>query len=333
MTLMAGFWKHMEALRSCIFRIAIAVGAITLFSFIFDIRTVQLFGVAVPLPYPDIYMTVSTRVFLQIKHDLLPPTVKLVSLTPWAAMMIQFQISLAMGIILGMPVIVYEVGRFLGPALKRRERRLILRMVVPATALFVLGVLFAYLLIIPFSISFLYDFAFAMGIEQYFSVEDFFSFVMMFMLAFGVVFELPVIMVGLSSTGLVSPDFWKEHWRWAVLLTLVFAAVITPDGTGITMFLVAVPMLVLYLTGYVISKSQNRLRAVGLLLAAVGLAAFLLAGPLALLGLLPGGPDIVSFGLHLRLASAAGIASFVIGLLLVAASIGGESGGGETAKP
>jgi hypothetical protein len=72
---------------------------------------------------------------------------------------------------------------------------------------------------------------------------------------------------------------------------------------------------------------------VGLLLAAVGLAAFLLAGPLALLGLLPGGPDIVSFGLHLRLASAAGIASFVIGLLLVAASYGSDSGSGEPAKP
>lgn len=327
------FWKHLDALRACVFHIAIAVGGITLFSFLFDIRTVQLFGLAVPYPYPDIYQTVSTRVFLQIKHDLLPSTVKLVALTPWAAMMIQFQISLAMGIILGMPVIVHEIGKFLGPALKSRERRLMVRLVVPATALFVLGVLFAYLLIIPFSISFLYDFAFAMGIEQYFSVEDFFSFVMMFMLAFGVVFELPVIMVGLSSTGLVSPDFWKEHWRWAVLLTLVFAAVITPDGTGITMFLVAVPMLGLYLTGYLISKSQNKLRAVGALLAAVGLAAFLLAGPFASFGLLPAGRDIVTFGWHLRLASVAGAATFALGLALVAASFGGAGTEREPAKP
>ena len=258
MSLLAGLWKHVDALRSCIYHIVLAVGAITFFAFLFDIRTVQLFGLTVPYPYPDIYQTVSTRVFLQIKHDLLPPAVKLLALTPWAAMMIQFQISVIMGIILGMPVIVYETGKFLGPALRRQEKRLVLRLVVPATALFILGVVFAYRLIIPFSINFLYDFAFAMGIEQYFSVEEFFSFVLMFMLAFGVVFELPVIMVGLTSMGLVRADFWKEHWRWAVLLSLIFAAVITPDGTGVTMMMVALPMLLLYALGYAISKARDR---------------------------------------------------------------------------
>ena len=73
---MASFWKHLDALRACVFRIAVTVGAITLFSFLFDIRTVELFGLAVPYPYPDLYTTVSTRVFLQIKADLLPQTVR-----------------------------------------------------------------------------------------------------------------------------------------------------------------------------------------------------------------------------------------------------------------
>lgn len=258
MTLMSEFWKHLDALRACLVRIALTVGAITLFVFLFDIRKGDLFGVTVFYPYPDMYQTISTRFFLQMKHDLLPAQVKLVALTPWAAMYIQFQISIMMGVILGMPMIVYQLGKFLGPALKRREKRLIFRLVVPATALFLLGSLFAYYIIIPFSIRFLYDFAFAMGVEQYFSVEEFFSFVILFTVAFGVVFQLPVIMVGLSSLGIVSPDFWKEHWRWAVLLSLMFSAVITPDGTGVTMLMVAVPMLILYFVGYIVSKGSYR---------------------------------------------------------------------------
>jgi len=329
---MASFWKHLDALRSCVFRIAITVGAITLFTFLFDIRTVELFGFAVPYPYPDLYTTVSTRVFLQIKHDLLPQTVRLVALTPWAAMMIQFQISLILGVIFGMPMIIYQLGKFLGPALKLHEKRLMFRMVLPASVLFVMGNLFAYYLIIPFSIDFLYNFAFAMGIEQYFSVEDFFSFVLMFMLAFGVVFELPVIMVGLSSMGIVSPDFWKEHWRWAVLISLIFAAVITPDGTGVTMFMVVVPMLLLYFIGYVISKSGSKLLAVGLLLAGIGSAVVLFAGLRESFGLQPGGGGNFSFGWPVWLVVGLGSLTYITGILMAGASLRNESGKRELPK-
>jgi len=317
---MASFWKHLDALRACVFRIAVTVGAITLFSFLFDIRTVELFGLAVPYPYPDLYTTVSTRVFLQIKADLLPQTVRLVALTPWAAMMIQFQISLILGMIIGMPMIIYQVGKFLGPALKTHEKRMMLRLVAPATALFVMGNLFAYYLIIPFSIDFLYNFAFAMGIEQYFSVEDFFSFVLMFVLAFGVVFELPVIMVGLSSLGIVSPDFWKEHWRWAVLISMIFAAVITPDGTGVTMLMVVIPMLFLYFVGYIISKSKQRTFTVGLMLAGTGCAAVLLSGLEEAFGLPLGVENGPSFGWPGWLVVGAGLAVYLVGLSLMGSS-------------
>lgn len=322
---MESFWKHLDALRACVFRITVTVGAITLFVFLFDIRTGELFGLTVPYPYPDVYTTISTRVFLQIKHDLLPQTVRLVALTPWAAMFIQFQISIILGIIMGMPMIVYQIGKFLGPALKRHEKRLIIRLVLPATVLFIMGNLFAYFLIIPFSIDFLYNFAFAMGIEQYFSVEEFFSFVLMFVVAFGVVFELPVIMVGLTSLGIVSPDFWKEHWRWAVLISLIFAAVITPDGTGVTMFMVAIPMLFLYFIGYIVSKSQEKMRTVGLMLAIIGCAMVLLSGIWQTFDLPWEAQNYLSLGLPDWLAVGAGMATYIIGLLMVGASMGDAS--------
>ena len=205
-------------------------------------------------------------------------------------------------------------------------------MVLPASVLFVMGNLFAYYLIIPFSIDFLYNFAFAMGIEQYFSVEDFFSFVLMFMLAFGVVFELPVIMVGLSSVGIVSPDFWKEHWRWAVIISLIFAAVITPDGTGVTMFMVVVPMLLLYFTGYVISKSGSKMLAVGLLLAVIGSALVLFAGLRESFGLHPGGGGYFTFGWPVWLVVGAGSLTYFIGILMAGASLRDAPGKSELPK-
>jgi sec-independent protein translocase protein TatC len=319
---MESFWKHLDALRACFSRIALTVGGITLFVFLFDIRTGELFGFPVMYPYPDVYTTISTRVFLQIKHDLLPASVRLIALTPWAAMFIQFQISLMLGVIIGMPMIVYQMGKFLGPALKRHEKRLIIRLVLPATVLFIMGNLFAYYLIIPFSIDFLYNFAFAMGVEQYFSVEEFFSFVLMFVIAFGVVFELPVIMVGLSSLGIVSPDFWKEHWRWAVLISMIFSAIITPDGTGVTMFMVAIPMLFLYFIGYIVSKSNDKMLTIGLMLAGTGCLAVLLSVIRHAFSLPLGVQNHLSFGLPDWLVVGAGTATFLVGLSMVGISLG-----------
>ena len=83
----------------------------------------------------------------------------------------------------------------------------------------------------------------------------------MFSLAFGLAFELPVVMYGLSYLGIVTADFWKKNWRIAAIAIFVFGAVITPDGSGVTMMLVAVPMLFLYVGGYVAINRRERRRS------------------------------------------------------------------------
>jgi sec-independent protein translocase protein TatC len=90
--------------------------------------------------------------------------------------------------------------------------------------------------------------------------DDFISFVLLFMLAFGLAFELPVLMYGLTALGIISSEFWKKNWRFAAIAIFVFGAIITPDGSGITMFLVALPMLALYVLGYAASVRLERRR-------------------------------------------------------------------------
>jgi len=81
-----------------------------------------------------------------------------------------------------------------------------------------------------------------------------FTFVLIFICAFGIIFELPVVMTVLTTVGIVSPEFWKEHWRIALFIMVVIAAIITPDASGITQVMVVGPMLLLYIIGYFISK-------------------------------------------------------------------------------
>jgi sec-independent protein translocase protein TatC len=86
------------------------------------------------------------------------------------------------------------------------------------------------------------------------SISDFVMFVLMITLAFGIIFELPIFMIGFTKIGLVTPDFWKRHWRIAVVIMAFVGAIITPDGSGITMMIVVIPMVILYLAGYLGSR-------------------------------------------------------------------------------
>jgi sec-independent protein translocase protein TatC len=153
-----------------------------------------------------------------------------------------------------MPAIIYEVGKFIGPGLHKREKMTILKMVLPTTLLFLAGCAFSYFLITPFTISFLYGYGESMGARTFVSSSEFISFVLIFVCAFGILFELPILMTALTSVGIVEPGFWKRHWRPALFIMIVIAAFITPDASGITQIMVVGPMVLLYIIGYFASK-------------------------------------------------------------------------------
>src|SRR3990170_5023381 len=210
------FFEHLEELRARLKRVVIAFLVAFIITLTFSFQPVDLGGTTVWLPLPTL----------------------------------QQNVAMFLAVILTSTVMTVEFWRFVAPGLKPKERRLIFRLTAPVVILFVAGVLMSLLVVLPFTFPFLYTFARGLGAEPLLTVEAFLDFVVMFSLGFGLAFELPVVMYGLSYLGIVQPDFWKKNWRYAAIAIFIFGAVITPDGSGITMMLVALPMLVLYAAGY-----------------------------------------------------------------------------------
>jgi len=248
-----GFLKEFkEFIKSILSWIYLLLG-FSFFFFLFGLKEIEIFGrnLFLPLPTPHSF---SVQIFEIIQQDLLPPGVQLIVTNPLSAFLAQILISLLLAFILTLPFFLYRMMRYLLPALLEKEKRVIIRVLFPSAFLFFAGCLFAYFLLIPSIFRVLYPYATVMGAIPFFSIQEFITLVFGLMIAVGKMFLLPVFMVFLSSLGIVGPDFWKSNWRYALLIFLIFSAIITPDGTGITMIMLSVPLAGLYFLGTIVTK-------------------------------------------------------------------------------
>jgi sec-independent protein translocase protein TatC len=152
------------------------------------------------------------------------------------------------GILVATPVILYQVIQFVLPGLTKRERRLVLPVVVGSSFLFVGGLLFAYYLLIPAALNFLVSYG-ADVVEQFWSIERYFEFILVLLLATGLVFQVPVVQVLLALLGIVTSGQMLRSWRTVVVSAVVAGAVITPSTDPITQSLLAGAILGLYFGG------------------------------------------------------------------------------------
>lgn len=157
---------------------------------------------------------------------------------------LQIKVSLFAGAILSSPWWIYQLWAFITPGLTRRERWTTLGFLAAGVPLFLAGGAVAWLLL-PKAVGLLSGLTPADS-ANLIDAQSYLEFIMRMVLAFGLAFLLPVIMVGLNLAGLVRAETWVSGWRWAVLLCFVFAAVATPSADAISMFSLAVPMVVLY---------------------------------------------------------------------------------------
>jgi sec-independent protein translocase protein TatC len=213
-------------------------------------------------PYPNPFENIAVQLTLFLKDTLLPPEVKFIQTAPGQAFFAQIHISLLLSIICSIPIIAREVFAFVYPALSTKTTTAIYKITLPILLLFIMGIVFSYLLVIPFTLSFLYRSGESLGAATFVTVSDFMTFVLQFMLGFGLAFQLPVIMYGFSLTGLVDSTFWSKNLRYAIVIIAIFGALITPDGSGITMWFVSIPMIVLYVLGIMIIRRAERHRIV-----------------------------------------------------------------------
>lgn len=217
----------------------------TILSWVYLLLGFSFFFFLFPRPIDSL----AVQVFNLFQRDLLPEGVQLIVTNPLSAFLAQMQVSFLMAFIVTLPFFLYNMIKYLLPALLEKERKIIFKILFPSSLLFFLGCLFAYFLLIPVTFAVLYPYALAIGAVPFFSVAEFIVLVFGLMLVVGIMFLMPVFMVFLSSLGIIKPVFWKNNQRIALLLFLIFSAIITPDGTGISMIILSVPLVGLYFLG------------------------------------------------------------------------------------
>ena len=254
--------QHLAELRRRILRIAIVVGIITVFVLTFHATPVEIGELTLFYPTPNPLDNIAAQITNYLKEQLVPDQVQLIQTAPGQAFFAQVYIAALVGIVVGMPVIVKELTGFIKPALKEREINVSKSIAFPAIGLFAAGCLFSYFLVIPYILEFLYKYGESAGLITFLNIIDFVAFVLQFLLAFGLSFQLPLIMYATTASGLTDAKFWRKNIRYAIVIIVIFGAVITPDGSGVTMWFIGGPMIALYVAGmFFIERRENHLKS------------------------------------------------------------------------
>ncbi len=246
------FTAHLEELRSRILKslAAVLIGFAGAFSFserIFKLLTL-------PLRY-DLHVKLTAPYLELIPKE--SPVDKLVFLAPAEAFWMHIKVSIVTGIIIAIPVILYQIWRFVAPGLMPNEKRYIGPFIVVGTGLFLLGDLFCFVVILPFAMGFLLTYKTG-SLTPMISVGSYIDFCLKFLLSFGAIFELPIVILFLTKMGFVTPKMLAKNRKYAVLIAFILAAILTPTPDAFNQTLMAGPILILYEAGIIISKIFSR---------------------------------------------------------------------------
>jgi len=253
-----GINRHLKELRKRLLRIVLVIGIITAFILTFHAEPIQVAQITLYYPSPEPLNNIAAQITNHMKLNLVPENVQLIQTAPGQAFFAQVYIAALVGIVLGMPIIIRELVGFIKPALKENEINVSRSISLPALGLFIAGCVFSYNFVIPYILEFLYRYGESAGLVTFLNIMDFVTFVLQFLLAFGFSFQLPLVMYAISASGMVDSDFWRKNIRYAIVIIVIFGAVITPDGSGVTMWFIAVPMIILYVAGMVIIERKER---------------------------------------------------------------------------
>jgi sec-independent protein translocase protein TatC len=184
---------------------------------------------------------------------------KLVYTHPGESFGIVMKVSFGVGLVLALPVIIYQVWAFLSPALYKHEKKVVIPAIGGAVLLFAVGVYVAYVAILPITLRFLLTFE-TQALEPMITAGQYFGFAITMSLAFGAVFELPILILGLTALGLVTPRMLRRFRRYAVILSMVAGALITPGGDLMSLALLTGPIYLLYESSILLSHIVHRRR-------------------------------------------------------------------------
>ncbi len=181
------------------------------------------------------------------------PDMKLIFVAPAEAIWMHMKISFVASFVICSPLIFFEIWRFLAPGLLEKERKYALPFVFITSILFFIGAFFCFSIVLPFAMNFLLNYK-TEHIQPMIAVGKYTDFCLKFVLAFGAMFELPVVTVFLTRMGIVTPEFLVKNRKYAVLIAFIAAALLTPTPDAFNQSLMAIPMIILYEVGIIASK-------------------------------------------------------------------------------
>ena len=221
-------YEHLDELRKRIVWCVIALAIGLLIAAIFSNRIFDL------LLYP-----------LRRVPGLDPSAYQITTFSPTEPFMISLKVWVVAAILMASPFLIWQLWAYVGPAFTSNEKKYFYPIVISTSALFLGGVVFGYLVVLPRGLQFLLGFnAGSFNIQN--RATDYFTFVALFILAFGAVFEMPVILVLLAKVGVIDDRWLKKNRRWAIVIMAIAAAVITPSQDPFSMLAMLIPLVVLY---------------------------------------------------------------------------------------
>jgi sec-independent protein translocase protein TatC len=249
-TKMMSFMEHLGDLRKkiTVSLIAVCVTFVIAFNYSEDILRFLMF----PLRY-TLDFSVKKMYMYYVYHDKLQTT-KLVFLSPTEGFWMNMKIAMVAALILALPVIFHQLWSFVSPGLHSKEKKYVVPFVLTATALFLVGGAFCFFIVLPFAMGFLLTYKVGDFMMPMLSVGQYVDFCLKFVLAFGAVFELPIIIIFFTKMGFVTPQTLAKHRKYTILIAFVVAAILTPTPDIFNQTLMAVPMIILYEVGILMSR-------------------------------------------------------------------------------
>lgn len=248
------FFDHISELRGHIIRALIAVFLGGILAFVYNEFVIDtiLFG-----PRSKDFITYRWLCSLNKNACFDGFTFTVINMDVTGQFIMHIMIAFITGLIVAFPYIIYEFWRFFKPALKPAEQKQTTGIIFVSSLLFIAGVLFGYFLLAPVSLFFMANYSISDQIANNWTIQSYMSFITMLTVATGLIFELPLVMFFLAKLGLINSQFLKKYRRYAILIIIIVAAIVTPPDVG-SQILVSIPLLILYEVGVIITKRVEK---------------------------------------------------------------------------
>ncbi len=254
------FWDHLDELRGVLFRSALVI---LLFAIVIFFNKAFIFNNIVFAPANSgfiLYRWFESLAKLTGMNSvsLSSFNIELINIDLSAQFFTHVSLSLTLGLILAAPYVLYQLWRFVKPGLYDKERTAIKKAFGFASLLFFIGVLVGYLFVFPLTLRFLGTYQVSEQVVNQISLKSYMSMFTWMILIMGVVFEMPALIAILSGMGIISRTLLKKYRKYAFTILLIVAAIITPSGDAFTLFVVAIPLYLLYELSILVSRDINK---------------------------------------------------------------------------